>query len=74
MSAIPPGDVAAVMTAYFDVVVAHLERLRDTQGPAVRAAAALVADQIAADELVYVYGPGGHSTCARRSSSFAPAV
>lgn len=61
MNAIPAGDVAAVMSTYFAVIVAHLERLRDTQGSAVQAAAALVADKVVADELVYVYGPGGHS-------------
>lgn len=70
MSMIPPGDVAAVMTTYFDVIVAHLERLRDTQGPAVQTAAALVADKVVADELVYVYGPGGHSNLASQEIFF----
>jgi uncharacterized phosphosugar-binding protein len=61
MSAIPAGDVAAVMNTYFDTIAAHLARLRDTQGPAVQAVAELVADKVIADELVHVYGPGGHS-------------
>jgi uncharacterized phosphosugar-binding protein len=70
MITIPPGDESAVMSAYLDVIVAHLGRLRDTQGPALRAAAELVADKVVADELVYVYGPGGHSNLASQEIFF----
>ena len=70
MSALPPGDVAAVLGTYFDVIVGHLQRLRDTQGAAVKAAASLVADKVVADELVYVYGPGGHSNLASQEIFF----
>jgi uncharacterized phosphosugar-binding protein len=50
--------------------VAHLQQLRDTQEAAVLAAARLVADKVVADELVYVYGPGGHSNLASQEIFF----
>lgn len=51
-------------TRYYEAVIAHLTTLHNESMAAVREAAALVADQIAADRLVYVYGPGGHSNLA----------
>jgi len=51
-------------TRYYNAVVAHLETLHNESTPAVRQAAELVADHIASDRIVYVYGPGGHSNLA----------
>lgn len=49
---------------YRDAVLEHLAALHDESMPSVRQAAALVADQVAADRILYVYGPGGHSNVA----------
>lgn len=61
-----PADVTEVRatTRYYQAVVEHLTTLHDESMSAVREAAKLVADQIAADRLVYIYGPGGHSNLA----------
>ncbi|HPK03680.1 MAG TPA: SIS domain-containing protein [Candidatus Sumerlaeota bacterium] len=48
-------------TRYLEIVLRHLRRLHDEEQPALRQAAALVADQVSRDRLVYVFGPGGHS-------------
>jgi uncharacterized phosphosugar-binding protein len=54
----------AAVTRYYDAVVSHLTTLHDESTPSVRKAAELVADHVAADRLVFVYGPGGHSNLA----------
>lgn len=46
---------------YPDEVVALLRRLVAEEGPAIERAAARVADTIAADRLLHVFGTGGHS-------------
>lgn len=46
---------------YLAHVTELLHRIHDEEDAAIDAAAALVADQIADDRLVHVYGPGGHS-------------
>ncbi|GAA4892123.1 SIS domain-containing protein [Tessaracoccus lubricantis] len=60
----------SILGRYFDAVVAHLTALRDTSGDAVARAAELVAQKVMADELVYVYGPGGHSNLATQEVFF----
>ena len=60
-----------VMDAYLGGVVAHLESLNTPEQQAsVERAAELVADKICADELVHVYGPGGHSNLASQEIFF----
>ncbi|GAC1538573.1 MAG: SIS domain-containing protein [Herpetosiphon sp.] len=50
-----------VMTQYLQHITAHLQRLHDEEGAAIRKAARLVAEHVKADKIVYAYGPGGHS-------------
>lgn len=57
-------------TRYLAAVVDHLQRLHDEELPAIETAARLVADQIRADRLVHVYGPGGHSNLAAQEIFF----
>ena len=46
---------------YAHTVFALMQRLLDEEGAAIDAAAAIVADALAADRLVHVFGTGGHS-------------
>src|SRR5690625_71757 len=55
---------------YFDIIQGHLRRILDDESAAVRRAARLLADQIAADRLVHVFGPGGHSNLAAQEVFF----
>ncbi len=55
---------------YLDAVTELMQRIHDTQSSAIDAAAHLVADQVAADRLVHVYGPGGHSNLAAQEVFF----
>jgi uncharacterized phosphosugar-binding protein len=59
-----------VMDQYFDKVMTHLQALRDTQGAAVHAAAKVLAEHIARDEIIYIFGPGGHSNLASQEVFF----
>ncbi len=63
-------DVASIMQVFADVIGEHLEGIRVSQQDSVRAAALLVADKVVADELIYVYGPGGHSNLAAQEVFF----
>ena len=56
--------------AYFDAVTGLMRRILDTQSDAVADAAHVLADQIADDRLVHVYGPGGHSNLASQEVFF----
>lgn len=65
MSALP-----SLSAQYFAEVSAYMQRiLEEEAGPIARAADRL-ADQIAADRLVHVYGPGGHSNLASQEIFF----
>ena len=55
---------------YLGAISALLERVRGEEGPAVHAAAEVLAGQIAQDRLVHVYGPGGHSNLASQEVFF----
>ena len=44
---------------YFGAVIENLTKINDTQGEAITAAASLLADAIAEDRLIHVYGGGG---------------
>lgn len=47
---------------YIDKVFANINRVREEQAGNIRAAAELMADAIADDKLINVYGGGGHTT------------
>lgn len=55
---------------YLETVHALLQRIAVEERAALITAAAMVADQVAADRLVHVYGPGGHSNLAAQEVFF----
>lgn len=65
-----PIDADALCDGYFADVTALMARIRDEERESLAEAACLVADQIAADRLVHVYGPGGHSNLASQEIFF----
>lgn len=51
--------------------ITHLmQRIRAEEAEAVQKAASILAERIAQDELIYVYGPGGHSNLAAQEVFF----
>lgn len=48
-------------SAYLSCIAGKLQNITASQEANVRAAAALLAEQVRADRLIYVYGAGGHS-------------
>ncbi len=67
----PDASAADALTLlYFDRVTAHMRRILDEEAASLDAAATRLADQIAADRLVHVYGPGGHSNLAAQEIFF----
>ena len=56
--------------AYLDTVVGFMRRIQAEERDALDAAARLMAWQIAADRLVHVFGPGGHSNLATQELFF----
>ena len=64
----PPVD--ATFGAYREQIDALLGRILAEEASAIRAAAVLLADQVAADRLIHVYGPGGHSNLASQEVFF----
>lgn len=47
---------------YFAAIQENFKQVNDTQGENIQAAARLMADAIAEDRLIHVYGGGGHTT------------
>ena len=47
---------------YYQSIVKNLEQVNATQGENIQKAASLMADAIAEDRLIHVYGGGGHTT------------
>ena len=47
---------------YYSQIIANLELVNKTQEPNIDAAASLMADAIADDRLIHIYGGGGHTT------------
>lgn len=47
---------------YLDTAIANLKKVKDEQAENIKKAAALMADAIANDRLINVYGGGGHTT------------
>ena len=64
------SDADALTRLYFERVTAHMRRILDEERDSLDAAATRLAEQIAADRLVYVYGPGGHSNLAAQEIFF----
>ena len=60
----------ATFRAYLDSVNGFLERILAEEATAIRTAAGMLADQIAQDRLVHVFGPGGHSNLAAQEVFF----
>lgn len=55
---------------YLTAVNGLLERIRSEEPEHIAAAAQVLAEQIAADRLVHIYGPGGHSNLASQEVFF----
>jgi uncharacterized phosphosugar-binding protein len=64
------ADARALTEGYLRSATAIMRRIQDEEGDSIAAAAALIANQIAADRLVHVYGPGGHSNLASQEVFF----
>ena len=60
----------ALCDEYLAAVVEYMRRIQDEEGDSLDAAARLMATQIAADRLVHVFGPGGHSNLATQELFF----
>lgn len=54
----------AVMDLYYKEVIGIIDEIRSTEREPILKAARMVADQVKADRIVYVFGPGGHSNLA----------
>lgn len=63
-------DPAALAAEYFETITALMGRIRVEEQAAITEAAGLLAEQIAGDRLVHVYGPGGHSNLASQEVFF----
>lgn len=63
-------DADALCLNYFKDVTALMQRILTEESDPIDRAAARVADQVAADRLVHVYGPGGHSNLASQEIFF----
>ncbi|MCU6708820.1 SIS domain-containing protein [Paenibacillus sp. J5C_2022] len=55
---------------YLDAVTDHLRLIHSEEYPSVLQAAHMLTDKIKKDEIVYVYGPGGHSNLAAQEIFF----
>jgi uncharacterized phosphosugar-binding protein len=63
-------DADALTAGYLDACIAIMRRIQEEERAPLAAAAARLADQIAADRLVHVFGPGGHSNLATQEIFF----
>lgn len=63
-------DTDALLGRYFEDITRFMRSILDEEREPLERAAQRVADQIAADRLVYVYGPGGHSNLAAQEIFF----
>ena len=59
-----------ICQSYFDDVTGLMARIRDEERDNLEAGATRLAEQIAADRLVHVFGPGGHSNLAAQEVFF----
>ena len=65
-----PINVDALCAGYLADVTALMQSILVDERDVLDRAATRVADQVAADRLVYVYGPGGHSNLAAQEIFF----
>lgn len=63
-------DAADLGATYLARITALLERIHGEEQASISKAASLLADQIAADRLIHIYGPGGHSNLASQEVFF----
>jgi uncharacterized phosphosugar-binding protein len=63
-------DAAEVGDDYLTHITALLERIHAEEEASISKAASLLAEQIAADRLIHIYGPGGHSNLASQEVFF----
>ncbi|WP_138416093.1 sugar isomerase domain-containing protein [Sinomonas gamaensis] len=63
-------STAALAEQYFGKITELLQRIQTEEAPAVDAVAGLLAEHIAQDRLVHIYGPGGHSNLASQEVFF----
>jgi uncharacterized phosphosugar-binding protein len=63
-------DANALCAEYLDKSTALMRRILVEEAQSIALAAQRVADQVAADKLVHVYGPGGHSNLAAQEIFF----
>ena len=63
-------DADALCEQYLEATTALMRRILVEERPSLDRAATRVADQVAADRLVHVYGPGGHSNLAAQEIFF----
>ncbi len=64
------SDTTPVTTQYRERIAEHLQRIENEELGTIKRAAEILADQIQADRLVHVYGPGGHSNLASQEVFF----
>jgi uncharacterized phosphosugar-binding protein len=65
-----PIDVDGLCANYLDDATALMRRILEEEKAPLAAAADKLAEQIAADRLVHIYGPGGHSNLAAQEIFF----
>lgn len=63
-------DAAELGAGYLARITALMERIQAEEQASVSKAAAVLANQVAADRLIHIYGPGGHSNLASQEVFF----
>lgn len=63
-------DADALCKGYFEDVTALMARILEEESETLDRAASRLADQVAADGLIHVFGPGGHSNLASQEIFF----
>ena len=64
------SDTDALCAGYLGTVMDLMRRILDEEREALDRAAERMAEQIAADRLVHIFGPGGHSNLAAQELFF----
>ncbi|MBN9307455.1 MAG: sugar isomerase [Devosia sp. 67-54] len=63
-------DADALCAGYFETTTALMRRILDEESEPLQQAASRLADQVAADRLIHIFGPGGHSNLASQEVFF----
>jgi uncharacterized phosphosugar-binding protein len=63
-------DAAELGAGYLARITALLERIHAEEQASISKVASVLADQVAADRLIHIYGPGGHSNLASQEVFF----